>query len=179
MSMKPQDVRNLLQVSNALNAKFHVSFLILSTGALGPTNKTLSISPSVENPAFRNVTFDELVQAYGEQARGLLDGGVDVLLVETIFDTANAKAAVFAIESIFEENPSMKVPVIISGTIVDKSGRTLSGQTGEAFIISLMHCNPLAIGLNCALGANDMKPFIQAMASFAPHVNIICYPNAG
>ena len=148
-------------------------------GALGPTNKTLSISPSVENPAFRNITFDELVQAYGEQARGLLDGGVDILLVETVFDTANAKAAVFAIESIFEENPSMKVPVIISGTIVDKSGRTLSGQTGEAFIISLMHCNPMAIGLNCALGAKDMKPFIQAMASFVPHMNIICYPNAG
>lgn len=133
----------------------------------------------MENPAFRNVTFDELAQAYAEQARGLLDGGVDVLLVETIFDTANAKAAVFAILTIFEENPEMKVPIIISGTIVDKSGRTLSGQTGEAFIISLLHCNPLAIGLNCALGANDMKPFIQAMSSFAPHLNIICYPNAG
>ncbi|KAJ1558793.1 hypothetical protein HK096_004077 [Nowakowskiella sp. JEL0078] len=147
-------------------------------GAVGPTNRTLSISPSVENPSFRNVTFDELVVAYSEQIRGLLDGGSDILLVETIFDTANAKAAVYAIDLVFEEDGYDRVPVLISGTIVDQSGRTLSGQTGEAFITSMLHSSPVAIGLNCALGADQMLPFLQAMSKATPTF-VICYPNAG
>ncbi|KAG5194592.1 hypothetical protein JEQ12_012868 [Ovis aries] len=126
-------------------------------GALGPTNKTLSVSPSVERPDYRNITFDELVEAYKEQAKGLLDGGVDILLIETIFDTANAK---------------------ISGTIVDKSGRTLSGQTGEAFVISVSHADPLCIGLNCALGAAEMRPFIETIGKCTT-AYVLCYPNAG
>ncbi|KAI8811288.1 hypothetical protein BJ742DRAFT_851139 [Cladochytrium replicatum] len=147
-------------------------------GAIGPTNRTLSISPSVENPSFRNVTFDELVNAYSEQVRALLDGGSDLLLVETIFDTLNAKAAVFAIEKLFDEEGYDRVPIMVSGTIVDQSGRTLSGQTGEAFITSMLHANPTAIGLNCALGADQMLPFLQAMSKIAPTFTI-CYPNAG
>ncbi|XP_057364717.1 methionine synthase-like [Daphnia carinata] len=146
-------------------------------GALGPTNRTLSISPSVERPDFRNITFDELVDAYTTQARALLDGGADILLVETIFDTANAKAALFAIENLFEKEYS-RVPVMVSGTIVDKSGRTLSGQTGEAFVISVSHSNPLCIGLNCALGAREMRPFIETIGRCTP-AYVICYPNAG
>ncbi|KAI9021620.1 methionine synthase [Phycomyces nitens] len=147
-------------------------------GAVGPTNRTASISPSVENPAYRNVTFDELVEAYSEQIRGLLDGGSDILLVETIFDTLNAKAAIFAIDVVFEEDKRPKVPIFISGTIVDQSGRTLSGQTGEAFVTSLKHANPMAFGLNCALGAEQMKPFVQNISRFTD-THIICYPNAG
>ncbi|KAK2175405.1 B-12 dependent methionine synthase [Ridgeia piscesae] len=146
-------------------------------GAMGPTNRTLSISPSVEHPEFRNVTFDELVDAYGEQARALLDGGVDVLLVETIFDTANAKAALFAIQTLFEEG-CREVPIFISGTIVDKSGRTLSGQTCEAFVISVSHTNPMCLGLNCALGATEMKPHIESISS-STKAFTLCYPNAG
>ncbi|XP_052468034.1 methionine synthase isoform X3 [Carassius gibelio] len=146
-------------------------------GAVGPTNKTLSVSPSVERPDYRNTTFDELVEAYAEQVKGLLDGGVDVLLVETIFDTANAKAAIFAIDQLFEERYEPR-PVFISGTIVDKSGRTLSGQTGEAFVISLSHAQPLCIGLNCALGATEMRPFIEAIGK-STRAFVICYPNAG
>ncbi|CAO3623115.1 unnamed protein product [Cunninghamella blakesleeana] len=147
-------------------------------GAIGPTNRTASISPSVENPAYRNVTFDELVEAYAEQIRGLLDGGADILLVETIFDTLNAKAAVYAIDLVIEDDNRPKVPVLISGTIVDQSGRTLSGQTGEAFVTSLRHADPIAFGLNCALGAPQMKPFIQNISRFTD-AHIICYPNAG
>ncbi|XP_014328561.1 methionine synthase [Xiphophorus maculatus] len=146
-------------------------------GALGPTNKTLSVSPSVEKPDFRNITFDELVAAYTEQARGLLDGGADILLVETIFDTANSKAALFAIDLLFEKSYERK-PIFISGTIVDRSGRTLSGQTGEAFIVSVSHVKPLCIGLNCALGATEMRPFIEAIGK-STTAFIICYPNAG
>ncbi|XP_077050200.1 methionine synthase isoform X1 [Siphateles boraxobius] len=146
-------------------------------GALGPTNKTLSVSPSVERPDYRNITFDELVEAYEEQVKGLLDGGADVLLVETIFDTANAKAALFAIDRLFEESYEPR-PVLISGTIVDKSGRTLSGQTGEAFVISMSHAQPLCIGLNCALGASEMRPFIEAIGK-STGAFVICYPNAG
>ncbi|EDO35691.1 predicted protein [Nematostella vectensis] len=146
-------------------------------GAMGPTNRTLSISPTVECPGFRNVTFDELVDAYTEQARGLLDGGVDVLLVETIFDTANAKAALFAIDQLFEKEYS-PVPVFVSGTIVDKSGRTLSGQTTESFVISVSHSSPMCIGLNCALGAVEMRPFIEAVG-MNTEAYTICYPNAG
>ncbi|KAJ2729414.1 hypothetical protein H4S00_000485 [Coemansia sp. D1744] len=147
-------------------------------GAIGPTNRTCSISPSVDNPSFRNVTFDELVEAYTEQVRGLLDGGSDVLLVETIFDTLNAKAALFAIDTLFDEGIYERVPLFVSGTIVDQSGRTLSGQTGEAFITSVAHTEPLAIGLNCALGADQMRPFIQSMSNFTSS-KVICYPNAG
>lgn len=150
-------------------------------GSLGPTNRTLSLSPSVERPDFRNITFDELVDAYSEQIRGLVDGGADILLIETIFDTANAKAAIFAIEKV-AENPDYThvadMPVFISGTIVDKSGRTLSGQTVEAFAISVSHGNPLCIGLNCALGASEMRPFVEAISNFSD-AYIICYPNAG
>ncbi|XP_038616960.1 methionine synthase [Tachyglossus aculeatus] len=146
-------------------------------GALGPTNKTLSVSPSVERPDFRNITFDELVEAYREQARGLLDGGVDIMLVETVFDTANAKAALFALQELFEEEYPPK-PIFISGTIVDKSGRTLSGQTGEAFVISVSHAQPLCLGLNCALGAGEMRPFIEAIGKCTP-AYVLCYPNAG
>ncbi|KAK7798063.1 hypothetical protein U0070_005885, partial [Myodes glareolus] len=147
-------------------------------GALGPTNKTLSVSPSVERPDYRNVTFDELVEAYQEQAKGLLDGGVDILLIETIFDTANAKAALFALQKLFEENYAPPRPIFISGTIVDKSGRTLSGQTGEAFVISVSHSDPLCIGLNCALGAAEMRPFIETIGKCTT-AYVLCYPNAG
>ncbi|MXQ92054.1 hypothetical protein E5288_WYG009859 [Bos mutus] len=146
-------------------------------GALGPTNKTLSVSPSVERPDYRNITFDELVEAYKEQAKGLLDGGVDILLIETIFDTANAKAALFAVQKLFEEEYVPR-PVFISGTIVDKSGRTLSGQTGEAFVISVSHADPLCIGLNCALGAAEMRPFIETIGKCTT-AYVLCYPNAG
>ncbi|KAM9817378.1 methionine synthase [Neosynchiropus ocellatus] len=146
-------------------------------GAVGPTNKTLSVSPSVERPDFRNVTFDELVEAYSEQVRGLLDGGADILLVETIFDTANAKAALFAIDLLFEKSYA-RTPLFVSGTIVDRSGRTLSGQTGEAFVVSVSHAKPLCIGLNCALGATEMRPFIETIGK-ATDAFIICYPNAG
>uniref|UniRef100_A0A8B9MBW5 Methionine synthase n=1 Tax=Accipiter nisus TaxID=211598 RepID=A0A8B9MBW5_9AVES len=146
-------------------------------GAMGPTNRTLSVSPSVERPDYRNITFDELVEAYKEQAKGLLDGGVDILLVETIFDTANAKAALFALQTLFEEEYAPR-PIFVSGTIVDKSGRTLSGQTGEAFVISVSHSKPLCIGLNCALGAVEMRPFIETIGKCTT-AYIICYPNAG
>uniref|UniRef100_A0AC35GA74 Methionine synthase n=1 Tax=Panagrolaimus sp. PS1159 TaxID=55785 RepID=A0AC35GA74_9BILA len=147
-------------------------------GAIGPTNKTLSISPSVEQPEFRNVTFQELVKAYGDQARALLDGGADVLLVETIFDTANSKAAIFAIKQLFDDEKRLEVPIFISGTIVDLSGRTLSGQTGEAFLISTKHGHPTSIGLNCALGAKEMRPFIEAISRNTTSL-VLCYPNAG
>ena len=147
-------------------------------GAIGPTNQTLSISPSVENPSFRNTTFDALVTAYRQQAHGLLDGGADFLLVETIFDTLNAKAALYAIDLVFDEDGYDRCPIMISGTIVDQSGRTLSGQTGEAFITSLKHSSPVAMGLNCALGADQMLPFMQNISKNTPTFTI-CYPNAG
>ncbi|MFZ5538265.1 MAG: methionine synthase [Pseudomonadota bacterium] len=146
-------------------------------GALGPTPKTASISPDVNDPGARNVTFDELAQAYGEQARGLLDGGADILLVETIFDTLNAKAAIFAIESEFERRGA-RWPVIVSGTVTDASGRILSGQTVEAFWYSVRHARPLAVGLNCALGAALMRPYIEELASIADTF-VSVYPNAG
>lgn len=131
-------------------------------GAVGPTNKTLSVSPSVENPAFRACTFDEVKIAYREQVEALLDGGVDIVLVETIFDTLNAKAALFAIDEVFEER-GYEIPIMISGTITDLSGRTLSGQTGEAFWTSVQHSKPLAVGLNCALGARDMRQYVDVL----------------
>jgi len=145
-------------------------------GALGPTPKTASISPDVNDPGARNVSFEQLVEAYGEQARGLLDGGADLLLVETIFDTLNAKAAIFAIETLFDSRP--RVPVIISGTVTDASGRILSGQTVEAFWHSVRHARPIAVGLNCALGAALMRPYIEELARVAD-VFVSVYPNAG
>jgi len=148
-------------------------------GAMGPTNRTLSVSPSVENPAFRNCTFNEVRDAYYEQLKGLIDGGVDVLLVETIFDTLNAKAALFAIDMFFDDHPEIpKKPIFVSGTIVDNSGRTLSGQTTEAFWISVSHAKPFAVGLNCALGAKDMQKYVERLGKCSDAF-ILCYPNAG
>lgn len=146
-------------------------------GAMGPTNKTTSLSPDVNNPGFRAVTFDDMVEAYKEQALGLVDGGVDVLLVETIFDTLNAKAALYAINEVFSEK-NLNIPVMISGTITDASGRTLSGQTIEAFLYSLSHLDLLSIGLNCALGAKEMRPYLEILSKKAPFY-ISVYPNAG
>src|SRR5262249_19859478 len=146
-------------------------------GALGPTNRTASISPDVNKPSFRAISFDELAQAYGEQARGLIEGGVDILLVETIFDTLNAKAALFAISEIAQQR-GIHLPVMISGTITDLSGRTLSGQTPAAFWHSLRHAAPLSIGLNCALGAKEMRAHVAELSGVAD--TLICaYPNAG
>ena len=146
-------------------------------GSIGPTNRTASISPDVDDLAFRNVTFDELVQAYTDQARGLMDGGADILLVETIFDTLNAKAAVFAILGLFEERGA-SLPLMISGTITDASGRTLSGQTTEAFYNSIRHAEPLSVGLNCALGAEQLRPYLEELSQIAD-VPVSCHPNAG
>ena len=167
-------------------------------GAIGPLNKTLSLSPDVNNPGFRAVTFDEVAAAYLEQIKGLVDGGVDILLIETIFDTLNAKAAIYAIKKFFKEEKTAlrssqqsstsstplgriggaELPIMISGTITDASGRTLSGQTLEAFYISVMHANPLSIGLNCALGASEMRPHIEELSSIASCYTS-AYPNAG
>lgn len=146
-------------------------------GAMGPTNRTASLSPDVNNPGYRAVTFDDLRVAYKEQIKGLLEGGAHVLLVETIFDTLNAKAALFAIEEYFEEN-NVQVPVMVSGTITDASGRTLSGQTTEAFLISLSHVPLLSVGLNCALGASQLRPYLQVLDEKAPFF-VSAYPNAG
>jgi len=146
-------------------------------GAIGPMNKTLSLSPDVNNPGYRAITFDEVEAAYYEQISGLVDGGSDILLVETIFDTLNAKAAIFAINRYFRDT-KQKLPVMISGTITDASGRTLSGQTLEAFYISVMHANPVSIGLNCALGAAQMRPHIEELAQIAG-CYVSSYPNAG
>ena len=146
-------------------------------GALGPTNRTASLSPDVNDPGFRNVSFDELAAAYGEQARGLLDGGVDVLLVETVFDTLNCKAALFAIQSVLEEREE-EVPIIVSGTITDASGRTLSGQTVEAFWHSIRHVDLFCAGLNCGLGAEQIRPFLDALSTVADTL-VSVYPNAG
>src|SRR5688500_217352 len=146
-------------------------------GAIGPTSRTASISPDVNDPGARNVTFDELVEAYLTQARGLVDGGADALLVETIFDTLNAKAAIFALETLFEEH-GRRWPVIISGTITDASGRTLSGQVTEAFWNSVRHARPLVVGLNCALGADELRPYIAELSRIADCF-VSAYPNAG
>ena len=146
-------------------------------GAVGPTNRTASLSPDVNNPAFRATTFEDLAAAYLEQVRGLLDGGVDVLLAETIFDTLNAKAALFAFEQCFSEK-GLRVPVMVSLTITDNSGRTLSGQTVAAFWNSISHAPLLSVGINCALGPKQMRPYIEELSSLAP-VYLSCYPNAG
>lgn len=146
-------------------------------GALGPTNKTASLSPDVNNPGYRAITFDGLKEAYKEQARGLIDGGADLLLVETIFDTLNAKIALFGIQELFEEMKK-EIPIMVSGTITDASGRTLSGQTTEAFLISVSHVPLLSIGLNCALGASQLRPYLQTLNEKAPFF-VSAYPNAG
>lgn len=147
-------------------------------GAIGPLNKTLSLSPDVNNPGYRAVHFDEVVDAYTEQISGLVEGGVDILLVETIFDTLNAKAAIYAIKNFFHETGKPALPIMISGTITDASGRTLSGQTLEAFYVSVMHAQPLSIGLNCALGAKEMRPHIEELSAIAGCYTS-AYPNAG
>ncbi|MEK7269250.1 MAG: homocysteine S-methyltransferase family protein, partial [Nitrospirota bacterium] len=146
-------------------------------GAIGPTNRTASMSSDVNNPAFRAVTYDQLVAAYSEQVRGLMDGGVDLLLTETVFDTLNLKAALFAIDQYFAEH-GRRVPVMVSVTITDRSGRTLSGQTVEAFWNSISHMKLLSVGINCALGAKQMRPYIEELSQIAP-IYISCYPNAG
>jgi 5-methyltetrahydrofolate--homocysteine methyltransferase len=147
-------------------------------GAIGPMNKTLSLSPDVNNPGLRGISFDEVTAAYLEQVKALVEGGVDLLLIETVFDTLNAKAAIYAIKKYFRESGKKELPLMISGTITDASGRTLSGQTLEAFYISVEHAKPLSVGLNCALGANQMRPHIEELAQLA-----VCYtsayPNAG
>jgi 5-methyltetrahydrofolate--homocysteine methyltransferase len=146
-------------------------------GALGPTNRTASISPDVNDPGARNVRFDELVAAYGEAVESLAEGGADLFLVETIFDTLNGKAALFALETFFDR-AGQRFPVIVSGTITDASGRTLSGQTTEAFWNSVRHVRPLAVGINCSLGAALMRPYIEELARVAD-TYVSCYPNAG
>jgi 5-methyltetrahydrofolate--homocysteine methyltransferase len=147
-------------------------------GAIGPMSKTLSLSPDVNNPGFRAVTFDEVAAAYYEQVRGLVDGGVDLLLIETIFDTLNAKAAIFAIKKYFRDSGKPELPIMISGTITDASGRTLSGQTLEAFYVSVKHARPLSIGLNCALGASEMRAHIEELSQISACYTS-AYPNAG
>jgi 5-methyltetrahydrofolate--homocysteine methyltransferase len=146
-------------------------------GAVGPTNRTASISPDVNDPAFRNVDFDQLREAYKEQVRGLIEGGADIILIETIFDTLNAKAAGVATLEVFEEK-GVELPIMISGTITDRSGRTLSGQTPEAFWYSMRHLRPFSIGLNCALGAELMRPYLAELAAHAD-TRVSAYPNAG
>ncbi|MCF8408606.1 MAG: homocysteine S-methyltransferase family protein [Crocinitomicaceae bacterium] len=146
-------------------------------GSIGPTNRTASISPDVNDPGYRAISFDQLVGAYKDQVNALMDGAVDVLLVETIFDTLNAKAALFAIDTVFDER-GVKIPIMISGTITDQSGRTLTGQTTEAFLISLSHMPLLSIGLNCALGASLMRPYLQILNEKSPFA-VSAHPNAG
>jgi 5-methyltetrahydrofolate--homocysteine methyltransferase len=146
-------------------------------GSLGPLPVTASLSPDVNDPAFRAVTFDQLKQTYFEQAKALVEGDVDLLIVETIFDTLNAKAALFAIAEVFEET-GKRIPLMISGTVTDRSGRTLSGQTVEAFLISIAHAQPLIVGLNCALGPDEMEPYIEELARISPYF-MSAYPNAG
>ncbi len=155
--------------------QFHRRIFVV--GALGPTNRTASMSPDVNRPDYRAVTFDQLVAAYYEQARALVEGGAEILLVETIFDTLNAKAALFAIENLFDELPA-RLPVMISVTITDASGRTLSGQTVEAFYYSVVHARPFSVGINCALGGRQMRPYLEELARIAGCF-VTCYPNAG
>lgn len=153
-------------------------------GAIGPTNRTASLSPDVNDPGYRAITFDQLAEAYAEQVNGLLDGGSDIILVETIFDTLNAKAALYAIQEVYEKRnipldpKDGGIPIMISGTITDASGRTLSGQTTEAFLISVSHVPLLSVGLNCALGAKELRPYLKVLAQNAPFY-VSAYPNAG
>ena len=151
---------------------------IICCRSFGPTNKSLSLSPNVNDPGFRSITFDAMAKAYYDQAKGLVDGGVDILLIETIYDTLNAKAAIYGVEELLNELKK-SVPRILSGTIVDLSGRTLSGQTTEAFFISISHANNiLSVGLNCALGAIQMRPFLEEISNISPYF-VHVYPNAG
>ena len=158
--------------------------ILIIDGAMGPLNKTLSLSPDVNNPGYRAVTFDEVVEAYYEQVKGLVEGGVDIFLIETIFDTLNAKAAIFAIKKYYRDikkssgSVRQALPIMISGTITDASGRTLSGQTLEAFYVSVMHAKPLSVGLNCALGAAEMRSHIEELSQIAACYTS-AYPNAG
>jgi len=147
-------------------------------GSMGPTNRTASMSPNVNDPGYRAVHFDELKEAYLEQIKGLMDGGADLLLVETVFDTLNAKAALFAIEEYKEAN-NIDIPIMVSGTITDASGRTLSGQTAEAFFISISHIPVLSVGFNCALGADQLRPYVQRIGSIATDQFVSAHPNAG
>lgn len=181
-----QDISYEMNVESAKVAKEAVAAYLADNpdagpkfvaGAIGPMNKTLSLSPDVNNPGFRAVTFDEVADAYFDQIRGLVEGGADILLVETIFDTLNAKAALFAIQRYFDEF-NTELPIMISGTITDASGRTLSGQTLEAFYISVSHANPVSIGLNCALGGAQMRPHVEELSQIAS-CYVSCYPNAG
>jgi 5-methyltetrahydrofolate--homocysteine methyltransferase len=146
-------------------------------GVLGPTNRTCSLSPDVNDPGFRSVGFDDLVEAYNEAASGLIEGGAQILLIETIFDTLNAKAAIFALEQLFERE-KLRLPIMISGTITDASGRTLSGQITEAFYNSLRHANPLSIGLNCALGPDQLRQYVEELARIS-ETAVSAHPNAG
>lgn len=146
-------------------------------GSIGPTNRTASISPDVNDPGFRGITFDELVNAYTEQVNALMDGGADIMLVETVFDTLNAKAALYAIDEVYEAR-GVRLPIMVSGTITDQSGRTLTGQTTDAFMVSVQHMPLLSIGLNCALGASMMRPYLQILAQQAPFA-VSAHPNAG
>jgi 5-methyltetrahydrofolate--homocysteine methyltransferase len=169
-----QCARKAIEAYAASNPVSHPKFV---AGSIGPLNKTLSLSPDVNNPGFRALTFDEAANAYYEQVKGLVDGGSDVILIETIFDTLNAKAAIFATRKYFREH-QIELPIMISGTITDASGRTLSGQTLEAFYISVAHANPLSVGLNCALGAQEMRPHIEELSQIASCYTS-AYPNAG
>jgi 5-methyltetrahydrofolate--homocysteine methyltransferase len=173
---------NIAAAACAIEAKkrylaTHPEAHVFVAGAIGPLNKTLSLSPDVNNPGYRAVTFGEVANAYTTQIEGLVDGGVDILLIETIFDTLNAKAAIYAINN-YERKTGNKLPVMISGTITDASGRTLSGQTLEAFYTSVMHANPLSVGLNCALGAKEMRSHIEELNNIAACF-VSAYPNAG
>src|SRR5437867_3939948 len=168
--------RNARAAADAFMAA-HPGRTCFVAGALGPTSKTASLSPDVNNPAFRAVTYDQLVEAYYEQTRGLIDGGVDLLLVETVFDSLNSKAALFAIDKYFED-AGQRAPLMLSFTITDRSGRTLSGQTVEAYWNSISHAKLLSIGINCALGAKQMRPYIEELSGLAP-IYTSCYPNAG
>lgn len=170
---------SVVLAKNAINEylKLHSPKPLFVAGSLGPTNKTASISPQVNNPAFREVDFDELASVYKEQALALIEAGADVLLVETIFDTLNAKAAFYGIQQAFDES-NKNIPLMASGTITDASGRTLSGQTTEAFLISLSHIPLLSIGLNCALGAEQLTPYLKTLSQKSPFY-VSVYPNAG
>ena len=158
-------------------AKNFTDFPRFVAGAIGPTNRTASLSPDVNNPGFRNVNFDMLKDSYAEQVRGLYDGGVDIFLIETVFDTLNCKAALFAVSDLLDSE-KVDIPVMISGTITDASGRTLSGQTVEAFLHSISHVKPIAIGLNCALGVSQMRPWLSDLSK-ASNTYVFAFPNAG
>ena len=158
-------------------AEIFTDFPRFVAGAIGPTNRTASLSPDVNDPGYRNIDFDMLKDSYAEQAIGLLDGGVDLFLIETVFDTLNCKAALYAVSELLELK-QIEVPIMISGTITDASGRTLSGQTVEAFLHSILHSNPIAIGLNCALGASEMRPWLSDLSK-ASDTFVFAYPNAG